>query len=221
MTDFSHLYQADYFGDRFQGSDPLREAAYAQEIGRIRRYVSAGRVLDVGCGMGNFLLALGEDWEKHGIEVSEFAREQATKQGIRIIDYDSGEQDFDLIVLRGVLQHLDTPFYDLQRLVTMLKPGGHLVFLATPNTNSPYYRRFGTLPMLDPPRNFLLPSDLMLRQILLNLGLEVLDTAYPYLGSPYARPLTDHLKFVGRLLGMDYKFAFWRSMMEMYSRKPD
>lgn len=219
MNEFSRLYGADYFTDRFDGADPRREASYRQEIGRIQRYVRQGRVLDIGCGMGNFLAAFEGDWEKHGIEISDFAAEQARAAGIDIIGYGDRTDYFDLVLLRGVFQHLDTPLYDLKRALAMLRPGGYLVFLATPNTNSMYYKCFGTLPMLDPPRNFVLPSDRMLRQILENFGLTVEETVYPYLGSPYASPVRDHLKFLAKCLGFNTRFAFWRNMMEIYARK--
>jgi hypothetical protein len=73
--------------------------------------------------------------------------------------------------------------------------------------------------MLDPERNFLLPSDLMLKQILKNIGLSVEDIRYPYWESPYASPIKDHWNFLMRLLGKRKSFAFWKNMMEVYARK--
>jgi len=219
MSDFSHLYTDSYFEDRFSGKDENREKSYAQEIDKIKRYLPGGTVLDVGCGMGNFLIAMGDKWDKYGIEISEFASKKAAENGIKIIDYQEKSSFFDLIVLRGVLQHLDTPLYTLKQLLDMLRPGGYLVFLATPNTNSIYYKCFNTLPMLDPERNFLLPSDTMLKQILLNYGLEIEAVHYPYLESPYSNVFRDHLKFIMKCMGFNYSFPFWKSMMEVYARK--
>jgi len=69
------------------------------------------------------------------------------------------------------------------------------VFLATPNTNCIYYKLFNTLPMLGGAYNFLLPSDIMLRQILTNFGFMIKGVEYPYLNTPYAHPVKDAILF--------------------------
>ncbi|MBE1302174.1 MAG: methyltransferase domain-containing protein [Alteromonadaceae bacterium] len=219
MGKLADLYKKDYFEDRFDGVDVKRELSYEQELSNIYKYVTQGKVLDVGCGMGNFLEKMDDSWDKFGIEISEYAAEKASAKGIKIIDFDTDEGSFDLIILRGVIQHLDEPLHQLKKLIAKLNHGGYLVFLATPNTNSWFYKCFGTLPMLDPKRNFLLPSDSMLMQILKNLGLTVDSITYPYWSSPYASPFKDHLKFLLRLLGLKRSFAFWGNMMEIYARK--
>jgi len=70
--------------------------------------------------------------------------------------------------------------------------------------------------------NFLLPSDLILEQILVNFGFEVLGFEYPYRGTPYARPARDMGSFVLKLLRIrkNIRFAFPRNILECYARKP-
>lgn len=221
MSGFSQQYRRDYFDGRHVGEDPRREITYRQEYQRILQYVQQGTVLDVGCGMGDFLDLFEERrWQKYGIEISDYACEVAQRKGIHLIDYEFDGESFDLIVFRGVFQHLDQPLYTIQKCINMLKPGGYMVFLATPNTDSICYRLFRDLPMLDPKRNFVLPSDRMLRQILSNFGLEVKRFNYPYLQSVYSSPIRDHYRFLFRLFGVKSKFAFWRNMMECYAQKP-
>lgn len=217
---FTELYNQQYFEERLPGRDIKREESYLQEYASICKYIPEGKVLDVGCGMGNFLdIFDSSKWEKYGIEISEYACKIAKEKGIQLIDYDFQPDFFDLIVFRGVLQHLDAPLYSIQKCVRMLKKYGFMVFLATPNTGSIYYRIFQELPMLDPKLNFILPSDTMLKQILTNFGLKVVELKYPYIGSPYASLVTDHIKFLLRFLGVRKKFPFWRNMMECYARK--
>lgn len=214
------LYQADYFDERFAGKDPLREASYNLEFDKLSQFISTGKVLDVGCGMGGFLERFSNSkWDKFGIEISEFAAQRARERGIKIVEFDTQETDFDLIIWRGVFQHLETPLKQLSQCIQRLKPGGFIVFLATPNANSIYYKLWNTLPMLDPKRNFVIPSDVMLEQILENYGLEIRLIDRPYLSSPYAKPIKDHLNFVLRLLGFNRKFAFWGNMMEIIAQK--
>lgn len=220
-NNLKELYKDDYFEDRFNGVDKKREESYVQEYNRIIKYVQKGKVLDIGCGMGNFLNVFDDNWEKYGIEISEFAAKKAQDSGINIIDFEDFEKYFDLIIFRGVIQHLDTPFLNIQQAIKMLKPDGYIVFLATPNSNSLYYKFFNTLPMLDPERNFLIPSDITLEQILKNLNMNIQEIHYPYLQSPYSNPITDHFKFLMKCFGMNYKFAFWKNSMELYAKKKD
>lgn len=219
-NNFKELYDKNYFIDRFPGKDKKRECSYTQEYKRIKRYIQNGKVLDIGCGMGNFLNVFDEEWDKYGIEISDFATNEAKKNGIKIIDYSKEYKNFfDVIIFRGVIQHLDTPLYTLKQAISMLKSGGYLIFLATPNSNSIYYKFFGTLPMLDDKRNLLIPSDLMMKNILKNFGFEIKKIYYPYIGSPYASPVLDHLKFIANCFGFKYKFSFWKNMMEIYAQK--
>ena len=216
-------YDTSYFS--VYRDDPKRMAMYHAERERIERLKPRGRIMDVGCGLGMFLDSFSRDrWELHGVDVSELAINAARGRGIKVNDFEHAYEyppsHFDVIVFRGSLQLIPTPFSVIQTCIRLLAPGGYLVFLSTPNSNSPYYRRFKTLPFLTPHANFLIPSDVMMRDALTNFGLEVVDIVYPYWGGPYARPVRDHLLYLLSFVGVRRKFPFWRSSMEIYARKP-
>jgi len=200
-----------------------------------------GHVLDIGCGLGRFLdwyfvdvsryinvddVGIGAitdfvGWHKYGIEISEHARAIANKKGIRFHWLEGKPEQFDLIILRGSLQHLDRPLDTLHNCYEWLKPGGLIALLATPNAGSVVYRLWGSMPMLDPARNFVVLSDAQLTNCLKHIGFDVLEVHYPYRGTPYARPLRDAWRFALRLLGIRrLPFAWPRNMMEVYARKP-
>lgn len=204
--------------------DPKRHQMYLAERGRIEAFKPGGRILDVGCGIGAFLDVFDPTkWDRYGVDVAEVAIAKARELGIKVNDfgraYDYPDGFFDVIVLRGSLQLIPTPFAVLETCIRLLAPGGYLVLLSTPNSNSPYYRRFKTLPFLTPSANFLIPSDIMMKHALTNFGLTVEKLYYPYIEGPYARPLLDHLYYALSFFGVRKKFPFWRSAMELYARK--
>lgn len=213
------LYDKSYFASYVK--DAKREEMYRQEYERIENiaHLSCGNVLDIGCGLGDFLELFSDSWKKYGVEVSEYAKKTASKKGVNF-KIPEKKNFFDLIVFRGTIQHLDTPLSEIKKKFEQLKPGGWMVFLATPNAGSWYYRIWQDLPMIDPKYNFVIFSDKQLSNILYQFGLKVKKINYPYIDSPYANPLLDHLKFVLKLLGFSMKFAFWKNMMEIYAQKP-
>ena len=214
------LYDESYFLTRL-GNDPKRQKSFEQEREFLKRYINQGCLLDVGCSTGEFIEALQWDGPCYGMEVSELAIKHASAKGIRF-DRNLLNSDcfFDLIVFRGTIQHIDTPFLYIKKGYQALKPGGFMAFLATPNAHSIYYKLWNTLPFLDPPRNYYIPSDKELLNALKNFGFVLVDIRYPYIGSPYASYLKDHLRFLLKCLGFAVKFPFWRNMMDLIVQKP-
>ncbi|MDP3086739.1 MAG: class I SAM-dependent methyltransferase [Methylotenera sp.] len=217
-------YNESYFS--VYREDPKRVEMYRAERDRIEKLNPFGRILDVGCGLGGFLAEFDtQKWSRYGIDVADLAIQEARLKGIKVNDfgdaYNYPDRFFDVIVFRGSLQLIPTPFLAIETCIRLLAPGGYLIFLSTPNSNSPYYRRYKTLPFLTPHANFLIPSDIMMKDALQNFGLEVVDIRYPYIGGPYARPLRDHLLYLLSYVGIKRKFPFWRSVMEIYARKPN
>lgn len=212
------IYDRRYF-EGYE-NDPKREEMYRQELLRVLRItkLKSGNILDVGCGLGNFLEIFPRRFRKYGVEVSKYARGVAEKRGINF-SFPKKPNLFDLVIYRGTIQHLDTPLSDIKNRLFQLKPGGWIVFLATPNAGSLYYRLWQDLPMIDPKYNFVIFSDQQLANILELFGLRVKKIIYPYKETPYANPLFDLPRFVLKLLGLPVKFAFPGNMMEIYAQK--
>ena len=156
-------YDESYFS--VYRDDDKRKEMYKNERDRIHKLKPSGRILDVGCGLGLFLGEFSpEKWDRYGTEISELAIKEARERGIKVNDfaqaYNYPTNYFDVIVFRGSLQLIPTPFAVIETCCELLAQGGYLIFLATPNSNCPYYRRFKTLPFLTPHANFLIPSDI-------------------------------------------------------------
>jgi len=226
MMDDKSLYDKSYFDGYYIG-DCKREKAYHDEHDRIMaQYLKnhtgiGGIILDIGCGIGGFLNIFDDRWEKLGVEPSEYAAEKAMKKGIKIIRgvETLPAESADLVILRGSLQHISMPMQTLGHAVRALKRGGLLVILATPDTDSLVYKIWGRLPPLDAPRNWVLFGHRMLANILKRLGLTA-EFLYPYWETPYARPLSDLLKFCLSLIFGYRPFAFPGNLMEVYAVKP-
>jgi 2-polyprenyl-3-methyl-5-hydroxy-6-metoxy-1,4-benzoquinol methylase len=107
-----------------------------------------GRVLDVGCGLGNILEELAKlGCEVFGIEPSPAAARICREKGL---DVECGlvdeviypENAFDTVILFHVIEHLPSPKNTLQTIFHILKPGGR-VFLVCPNADSYLSKFFG------------------------------------------------------------------------------
>jgi SAM-dependent methyltransferase len=70
-----------------------------------------GRVLDVGCGIGTFLRALPDRYDKVGVDISHAMLEVASSAGLSVTQAGGGElpfedASFDLVSTFAVLHHL-------------------------------------------------------------------------------------------------------------------
>jgi len=222
MKNFSSLYKDEYFDNRNQ-NDLQRQVSFFQEKEFIEKYTSLEAIVcDVGCSTGEFLSTIGWKGEKYGMEINATAVEKAIASGINFDKNILTEKNFfNVVIFRGTIQHLPDPFGYISSAYNALKPGGVIFFLATPNANSLVYKIFNTLPALSPKFNFYIPSDITLNNILKNFDFEVIDTQYPYIKSPYAQPIADHINFIKSIIiKLEPRFAFWKNMMNIIARKP-
>lgn len=106
------------------------------------------RILDVGCGDGEFLEAItAAGWETMGLEMAETAAAAGRARGFTI---ETGTLEaapfpahsFSAVRLWHVFEHLLDPRAALRTIRMLLAPGGELI-LGIPNAASLYARAFG------------------------------------------------------------------------------
>src|SRR5437868_4314056 len=147
----AEIYGADYYlGDpsddgRQQFSRMKRATAkiYLDEIEKYRG-ADSGRLLEIGCGPGDFLLQARErGYDVTGIEINAQAvarARQTVPAPARVIEgtlENAGleHERFDVCVLSDVIEHVRNPVRFLEKLRHVLAPGAAL-FVTTPSLKS-------------------------------------------------------------------------------------
>jgi SAM-dependent methyltransferase len=155
------------------------------------------RVLDVGCGAGDFLvIARGLGWLSYGVELDPNAVATARERGCEILGSEVNELDaryeqyFDVVTLSHVIEHVRDPTQTLRDCLRLLKPGGQ-VWIETPNIDSVGYEAYGAhWRGLESPRHLVLFNPAALRSCLERAGFERVEV------SPAGQYLTGHMFMV-------------------------
>jgi 2-polyprenyl-3-methyl-5-hydroxy-6-metoxy-1,4-benzoquinol methylase len=148
---------------------------------------TGGRLLDVGCGNGEFLVRMrAAGWSVAGIEPDPRARSHAVAAGLDVREGPSvaeafPHEHFDAVTLNHVLEHLYDPLAVLKACTRAVRPGG-TVWVAVPNATGLGLGRFGIhWYQLDPPRHIVLFTIGALRALFVEAGLEDISTPPPTL----------------------------------------
>jgi len=169
-------------------------------ITALKSVSTIGRALDVGCGNGGVLEALGREGAAlFGVDASqaaiELTRVRVPAATLATADVQNklpfSGAFFDCVLMLDVLEHLECPVAALREIRRVMRPGG-VVAITTPNANSPlrWIRGAKWFGVMDP-GHVLLYSHFTLVHLLRKCGFEImLDRIEAFTGTaldPVAR----------------------------------
>lgn len=181
-ADMGQHYPKQYHTRNSAGGNWLQQKSLDYGINKrcqfVARHKPSGRLLDVGCSDGLFLLGMRRhgEWDLHGVEPSEDASAAARQAGLQVItggieDAAYPDQHFDAVTMWDVLEHVHDPKAVLAKVASLLKPGGIFV-VRVPNADSWTAKSFGRWwSGLDSPRHLYVFSPRTLTQYFEQAGL--------------------------------------------------
>lgn len=155
------------------------------------------RILDFGCGSGDFLAKMTEcGWATFGVETDPAAANLCRKRGL---DVRSSLAQFpdnrvDVITMDHVLEHVHSPLQILKECLRVLRPGGR-VWVATPNIDSLGHKRFGQGWIgLEPPRHLVIFSPEALPRLLVKAGFSDVSLVDSYMSLGWAYEWSNRIR---------------------------
>jgi 2-polyprenyl-3-methyl-5-hydroxy-6-metoxy-1,4-benzoquinol methylase len=160
---------------------PRHRSLADEHVRHLRLPENAPRLLDVGCGEGEFLAEMQSlGWSVSGIDPSEEAVATARARGVPARHGTLSEgtlepASLDAITFRLVFEHLRNPFEVLAECRRGLKSEG-MLWIATPSLDAEAHRVFGRNWIhLEPPRHAVVYTRFALSRALSAFGFDVVD----------------------------------------------
>jgi SAM-dependent methyltransferase len=133
-------YTGDYFSgghadgySDYLGSEPVLRREFARSVAFVRKYRNGGRLLELGCAYGFFLMEAARHFEVTGLELAQTAVDHCRDRGLDVIHGAADAANLqkvghvDVIVLLDVIEHLPDPARTLALCHRQLNPGGIVV----------------------------------------------------------------------------------------------
>ncbi len=127
---------------------PWRVVAAQERLRDLQRFISSGRLLEIGCSTGEFLReAQKQSFTVTGIEADAHTSAATRAHGVNcltgsLFDAQLAASSQEAIALYHVIEHLPSPSAVVSECERLLAPGGWLVIEA-PNIQTIWYRLLG------------------------------------------------------------------------------
>jgi len=188
---------------------PLRS-----RLRHIPPYVPGGRLLDVGCGAGDYLDVVSSlGWEPYGVDINskaiEICQTRMPRGQFFLGHLDNArfpDDFFDVVNLSHVLEHMDSPTKTLQEVWRILKQEG-LVLIHVPNADGMHARLFreNWFPW-ELPRHLVHFSPATIKVLVSKVGFEQIEILF-------------HPTAYALLCSLKYQFEAWFSRRILFEEK--
>ena len=186
----------------------IKNIALKNKLKLINSQSQKGKLLDIGCGTGDFLVVAKNDgWQITGIEPGEKPRKIAIRKGVSFVNKLSDIEDnsFDVITMWHVLEHVPDLEFQIKELKRLIKPNG-TILIAVPNFKSfdaNYYGKFWAA--FDVPRHLWHFSKIAIEKLFANEKLQLVKVLPMKFDSFYVSLLSEKYKNGT----MNFFNAFW------------
>jgi len=214
-------YESDDYISHTDGKRSLFERLYhmvkayalEQKCKLLDRFAAKGRLLDIGAGTGDFLVAArSKGWEVTGFEPNHKAATIAQSKDVAL----SGDTatlpaaTFAAITMWHVLEHVPDPKAQLEELHRLLKPGG-VAFVAVPNFRSFDAAHYGTFwAAYDVPRHLWHFSQTSIKAFAKQTSLDLVEVLPMKFDAFYVSLLSERYQ-TGRMRFLQAFLIGWRS----------
>lgn len=135
-------------------SEVYDRETFSERLSLIEKYISKGKLLDVGCSVGTLLeIASERQWCATGVEPNPVSAEICRNKNLEVIEdflsekhLDKYSDYFDAVYLGDVLEHVPNPLQLLETVMKFIKKKGILA-VVSPNFGSIIARFFQIKPL--------------------------------------------------------------------------
>ena len=231
-------YYTSHVSNRLKKAKKMKQRAiqYKQDVGFLERYAQQGKLLDIGCSGGFFLDEFNKKFDKYGTDIDPDAVQYAKAHFsfgknvhcTDILESTFRPKTFDVVTMRGVIEHVPDPVKVIKKVSQLLKKGGYYYVTATPNGASftaEVFREQWAL--FHPVQHIWHFSPKTLSQVAERFGLRLVAVDFPYLGTPYehvhedVKAVAQGIKLVeqGKRKNLKVGPPFWENMMSLVFQK--
>ncbi len=229
---YNFEYAEGYIGSKSKKLFDDRQKQYKLDIINLLSLIKKKKltILDYGCSTGLYLSSMPNNWLKHGYEINKTEIPYIYKNNSKVTVYNNLKdvnKKFDLITMRGVIEHMQDHSDLISFLNKRLKIGSYLYISATPDFSSPcasVYNEYWNQVMC--PQHIHQFSNTSLSIMLARARLVLYDIKHEYQNTPYAKWNKDkklflkNIKFKGkRKFFFNTKHAFPGTMMSALFQK--
>jgi len=181
-TEFQKLLAAQNCGNTPHVDSDLGFLRYIKDADKVKSYLSKGKILDWGCGLGQMSYLL----KNRGLNVTSYDLDQSgagllAKIGQNLVLADDPvklpfpDASFDAVLSSGVLEHVPEPIASLKEISRVLKPNGYFFVFRLPNKYSYVEFISDLLRRGDHPVKY---SSFEIKQLLKQFGFDLLTIRY-------------------------------------------